>query len=53
MENKKFDLFVEKLKEECKVNRTVSLAREEDCVLLETLNLIIDELVEEFKDDRD
>ena len=39
--------FIRRLKEESKQNRTISAAREEDCVLLETLYLIIDELAGE------
>ena len=40
---------VEKLKEEAFDNRTISAAREEDCVLIETLNLIIKEIFGEFE----
>jgi len=39
-----FNEKVEELKEKSKDNRTVSAARGEDCVLIETLNSIIDEV---------
>lgn len=42
--------FIKLLKFEANDNRTISSAREEDCVLIETLNLIINQLAgDKFK----